>query len=92
MFQFHNGSIRRKMQILMVCGSSMFQFHNGSIRSPNNQQKILYKTRAISAMRKSPPPPKVVNVRLCKTHGGVDDSAWLSLKSIIMEQKCRLID
>ena len=49
--------------------SFKFQFHNGSIKSPNNQQKILYKTRAISTRRKSPPLPKVVNVRLCETDG-----------------------
>ena len=54
-----------------LASNGLFQFHNGSIKSPNNQQKILYKTRVITTRKKSPPPPKVVNVRLCKIHGGL---------------------
>ena len=49
----------------------VFQFHTGSIKSPNNQQKILYKTHAISAREKLSLGLKVVNVRLCKINGGL---------------------
>ena len=71
MFQFHNGSIKSRKTSEPEHYTMEFQFHNGSIKSPNNQRKILYKIRAISTRRKLSLGSKVVNVRLCKIHGGL---------------------
>ena len=71
LFQFHTGSIKRPPPDALERNETAFQFHTGSIKSPNNQQKILYKTRAISTREKLLLGLKVVNVRLCGINGGL---------------------
>ena len=91
-FQFHNGSIKSLVRYDEAQDEYEFQFHNGSIKSPNNQQKILYKTRTISARRNFPFLLKVVNVRLCKIDGRLTRAHGYGLIEVIVGQKVCLMD
>ena len=57
--------------ILMMHKTACFNSTMVRLKARTINKKILYKTRAISTRRKLSLGVKVVNVRLCKIHGGL---------------------